>query len=163
MPATRPVLPEELVGRGPATAAGQHTACSCRPWTYPADAPQRCAPGDRRSSSGQRAAMTPTTTNPLFKFGVDLRRVDAETGRTALHSAAMFPDAEKVTACLARLPAFTSSGCSGFLQEHGTGLPVQYHRARGRCTCLACAVPAAVLLDRCGCFVLFTYSYRMGA
>jgi len=149
VPCTRPVLPEELVDRGPATPAGQHTVCSCRPWTYPADTPQRCALGDYRSS-GQRAAMTPTTTNPLFKFGVDLRRVDAETGRTALHSAAMFLDAEKVTACLARLPAFTSSGCSGCLQEQGTGLPVRCHRApsRARCTCLPDAVPAAVLLDQ---------------
>ena len=65
--------------------------------------------------------MTPTTTNPLFKFGVDLRRVDAETGRTALHSAAMFPDAEKVTACRAHLPAFTSSGGSARLRSSSRG------------------------------------------
>ena len=35
------------------------------------------------------------TTNPLFKFGVDLESVDGE-GKTALHRAAMFSDQEKV-------------------------------------------------------------------
>ena len=35
------------------------------------------------------------TTNPLFKFGVDLESVDGE-GKTALHRAAMFSDQDKV-------------------------------------------------------------------
>ncbi|BDA49626.1 probable serine/threonine-protein phosphatase 6 regulatory ankyrin at N-terminal half [Coccomyxa sp. Obi] len=35
------------------------------------------------------------TTNPLFKFGVDIEGVDAD-GKTALHRAAMFPDNDKV-------------------------------------------------------------------
>lgn len=34
------------------------------------------------------------TTNPLFKFGVDIEGVDAD-GKTALHRAAMFPDQDK--------------------------------------------------------------------
>ena len=62
---------------------------------YPADTPHNAAralhfEGDSRS-------MAPAaTTNPLFKFGVDLDSVDPDTGRTALHRAAMFADAEKV-------------------------------------------------------------------
>ncbi|KAK9904700.1 hypothetical protein WJX75_000777 [Coccomyxa subellipsoidea] len=35
------------------------------------------------------------TTNPLFKFGVDIEAVDAD-GKTALHRAAMFSDQDKV-------------------------------------------------------------------
>ncbi|CAL8464478.1 g4013 [Coccomyxa elongata] len=35
------------------------------------------------------------TTNPLFKFGVNIEGVDAD-GKTALHRAAMFPDQDKV-------------------------------------------------------------------
>ena len=42
------------------------------------------------------AAPAGATNNPLFRFGVDLDGVDAQTGRTALHSAAMFADADKV-------------------------------------------------------------------
>ena len=42
------------------------------------------------------AAPAGATNNPLFRFGVDLDGVAAQTGRTALHSAAMFADADKV-------------------------------------------------------------------
>ena len=40
------------------------------------------------------------TTNPLFKFGVDIEGVDAD-GKTALHRAAMFSDQDKARFCQA--------------------------------------------------------------
>jgi hypothetical protein len=41
------------------------------------------------------------TTNPLFKFGVDIEKTDAD-GKTMLHRAAMFSDQDK--ACALPLP-----------------------------------------------------------
>lgn len=80
----------------PATASQLVNFCAiCRPWVYPADTPRNAARA--LQFEGDSRSMAPAaTTNPLFKFGVDLDSVDPDTGRTALHRAAMFADADKV-------------------------------------------------------------------
>ena len=82
--------------------ADSKISCCHRPWVYPADAgssgcASSLAPAAERMRPGAgMAAPAGATNNPLFRFGVDLDGVDAQTGRTALHSAAMFADADKV-------------------------------------------------------------------
>lgn len=82
------------------------------------------------------------TTNPLFNFGVDLDSVDPDTGRTALHRAAMFADAEKV-----QLPPVHSLLGSKATLAHGvSAVPQHTHSAQLKGLLLLAASPTLRLL-----------------